>query len=228
MSGPLFIGSPPIEVRLKRNSRAKRLTLRLSRTDGKATLTLPTRASLREAEGFAERQEGWLRAQISKLPERAELLDGGRLPFRGVDLEIATTTGRSIRVERNKILVGGKHSGARLQAFVKIEARNALVPAVEKYASKINRPFNRITLRDTRSRWGSCSAEGNLMFSWRLVMAPPAVLDYVAAHEVAHLVEMNHSRAFWDVMHTLMPDYQNHRNWLREHGAKLHAVNFIS
>ena len=228
MSGPLFIGSPPIEVRLKRNPRAKRLTLRLSRTDGKATLTLPIRASLREAEGFARRQEGWLRTQISKLPERAELLDGGRLPFRGVDLEISATTGRSIRVEGNKILVGGKHSGARLQAFVKTEARNILVPAVEKYAAQINRPFNRITLRDTRSRWGSCSTEGNLMFSWRLVMAPPVVLDYVAAHEVAHLVEMNHSTAFWDVVHTLMPDYQIHRSWLREHGSDLHAVNFIS
>jgi predicted metal-dependent hydrolase len=222
LSGPIFIGSPPIEVRIKRNPRAKRFTLRLSRTDGKATL------SMREAEGFALRQEGWLRAQISKLPERAVLLDGGRLPFRGVDLEIATTTGRSIRVENDKILVGGKHSGARLQAFVKTEARNALYPAVEKYAAQINHPFNRITLRDTRSRWGSCSADGNLMFSWRLVMAPPLVLDYVAAHEVAHLAEMNHSSAFWDVVETLMPDYQNHRNWLREHGAKLHAVKFAS
>ena len=228
MSDPIFIGSPPIEVRIKRNPRAKRFTLRLSRTDGKATLTLPTRASMREAEGFALRQEGWLRAQISKLPDRAVLLDGGRLPFRGVDLKIAATAGRSIRVENDKILVGGKHSGARLQAFVKTEARNTLYPAVEKYAAQIGRPFNRITLRDTRSRWGSCSAEGNLMFSWRLVMAPPIVLDYVAAHEVAHLAEMNHSAAFWDVVETLMPDYQNHRNWLREHGAKLHAVNFTS
>ena len=228
MSGPIFIGSPPIEVRIKRNARAKRFTLRLSRTDGKATLTLPTRASLREAEGFATRQEGWLRAQISKLPERADLVDGGRLMFRGESLEIAATTSRSIRVEGDKILVGGKHSGARLQAFVKTEARNALYPAVEKYAAQINHPFNRITLRDTRSRWGSCSAEGNLMFSWRLVMAPPIVLDYVAAHEVAHLAEMNHSTAFWDVVHTLMPDYQNHRNWLREHGAKLHAVKFTT
>jgi predicted metal-dependent hydrolase len=228
LSGPIFIGSPPIEVRIKRNARAKRFTLRLSRTDGKATLTLPTRASLREAEGFATRQEGWLRAQISKLPERADLVDGGRLMFRGESLEIAATTSRSIRVEGDKILVGGKHSGARLQAFVKTEARNALYPAVEKYAAQINHPFNRITLRDTRSRWGSCSAEGNLMFSWRLVMAPPIVLDYVAAHEVAHLAEMNHSTAFWDVVHTLMPDYQNHRNWLREHGAKLHAVKFTT
>ncbi|MEO1919162.1 MAG: SprT family zinc-dependent metalloprotease [Paracoccaceae bacterium] len=228
MRGPIFIGSPPIEIRLKRNTRAKRLTLRLSRTDGQATLTLPTRASIRQAQNFAARQEVWLRVQIARLPECSGLVAGGTLPFRGVDLEIVATSGRSIRADGSKILVGGKHSGARLQAFIKTEARSALVPAVEKYAAKINRPFKRITLRDTRSRWGSCSAEGNLMFSWRLVMAPPIVLEYVAAHEVAHLVEMNHSPAFWDVVETLMPEFQKHRNWLRENGAKLHAVKFIS
>lgn len=228
MSDQILIGSPPIEVHLKRNPRAKRFTLRLSRTDGKATLTLPNRASIKEATGFATGQEGWLRAQISKLPERTTLIDGGRLPFHGVDLEVVTTTGKSIRLDGDRIYVGGKNSGARLQAFVKTEARNAIVPSVEKYAALIKLPFNRITLRDTRSRWGSCSADGNLMFSWRLVMAPPVVLEYVVAHEVAHLAEMNHSSAFWNVVGTLMPDYQNHRHWLREHGAKLHAVNFLS
>lgn len=228
MSGSLHIGTPPIEVRLKRNSRAKRLTLRLSRTDGKATLTLPIRASVRDAEDFARRQEGWLRTQLNQLPEPTELGHGSSLLFRGVDLEIVPDQGRSIRVEGDKIHVGGTHSGARLQAFVKTEARNAIVPAVERYAAQLCRPFNRITLRDTRSRWGSCSAEGNLMFSWRLVMAPPMVLDYVAAHEVAHLAEMNHSAAFWDVVRHLMPDYENHRHWLKINGAKLHAVKFIT
>lgn len=200
MSDPIFIGSPPIEVRLKRNPRAKRFTLRLSRTDGKATLTLPNRASIKEATGFATQQEGWLRAQISKLPETTSLVDGGYVPFRGADLEIVTTASKSVHVEDNKIYVGAKNSGARLQAFIKTEARNALVPSVEKYARQIDRPFNRVTLRDTRSRWGSCSADGNLMFSWRLIMAPPEVLEYVAAHEVAHLAEMNHSPAFWNVV----------------------------
>ena len=228
MAGSVFIGNPPIEVRLKRNARAKRLTLRLSRTDGNATLTMPTRAPLREAEAFAHKQEGWLRAQLSKIPDTEPLIHGGRLPFQGRELEIATTAGRSVRVENDTIQVGGPHAGARLKAFIKTEARNALVPAVEKYAARIDRPFNRITLRDTRSRWGSCTANGNLMFSWRLIMAPPVVLDYVAAHEVAHLAEMNHSQDFWDVVQFLMPDYENHRKWLRSHGAKLHVINFLT
>ncbi len=226
MAGPVFIGTPPIEVRFKRNPRAKRLTLRLSRTDGKATLTMPARAPLREAEAFARKQEGWLRAQLSKLPDVTPLIHGGTIPYQGRELEIEAAAGKSVRIENDRILVGGPHAGARLQAFIKTQARNALVPAVEKYAARIERPFNRITLRDTRSRWGSCSAEGNLMFSWRLVMAPPVVLEYVAAHEVAHLVEMNHSQDFWDVVHFLMPEYQNHRNWLRQNGAKLHVIKF--
>lgn len=226
MAGSVYIGNPPIEVRLKRNPRAKRLTLRLSRTDGAATLTLPTRAPLREAEAFARKQEGWLRTQLSKLPDVTPLVHGGTIPYKGRPLIIEAAAGKSVRVEDDRILVGGPHTGPRLQAFVKTGARNALVPAVEKYAARIERPFNRITLRDTRSRWGSCSAEGNLMFSWRLVMAPPVVLEYVAAHEVAHLLEMNHSQDFWDVVHFLMPDYQNHRNWLRQNGAGLHVINF--
>jgi predicted metal-dependent hydrolase len=115
-----------------------------------------------------------------------------------------------------------------LRAFLKIEARNALVPAAEAFAAQLSKPIGRISLRDTRSRWGSCSGAGNLMFSWRLVMAPPAVLHYVAAHEVAHLQEMNHSQVFWDVVARLMPDYRIHRAWLKKHGAKLHRVDFSS
>lgn len=228
MSDAIFIGEPPIEITLKRNARAKRFTLRLSRTDGRATITLPTYASLRKAEEFAHKQEGWLRVQLAKMPIRTSLSNGGTMPFRGADVEVTPAAGRSIRFENNTILVGGAHSGARLRAFLKTEARSAIYPAVEKYAAQINLPFNRITLRDTRSRWGSCSSEGNLMFSWRLIMAPPEVLEYVAAHEVAHLAEMNHSQAFWAVVSGMMPDYKKHQNWLRNNGAKLHAFDFTS
>lgn len=228
MSDQIFIGSPRIEVRLKRNPRAKRFTLRISRTDGQATLTLPARASIKDATGFATEQEQWLRAQLSKLPERTTLIEGGVLPFRGKNLNIVTTTGKSIHISGGEIHVGSNNSGARLLAFIKTEARNAIVPAVEKNANQIGHPFNRVSLRDTRSRWGSCSANGSLMFSWRLIMAPPIILDYVVAHEVAHLAEMNHSAAFWDVVRTLMPEYQVHRNWLRENGSNLHAVRFLS
>jgi len=226
LSGVLTLGTPPIEVRLKRNARARRLTLRVSQADGRATLTMPKRASLREAKAFVIRQEDWLRRQIARLPARAELLDGAEIPFRGQTLTLRTVAGRSVRVNGTVLEVATPNPAPRLRAFLKLQARNALLPAVERYAGQIGRPFGRITLRDTRSRWGSCTSDGNLMFSWRLVMAPPAVLDYVAAHEVAHLVHMNHSAEFWRIVGDLMPDYADHRHWLRENGAKLHSVDF--
>ncbi len=226
MSETVTIGHPPIEVRLKRHARAKRLTLRLSQVSREATLTLPPRTPLRQARAFALKQEQWLREQMARLPERALLTDGAEIPFRGESLILRTASGKSVRLSPPHIEVATPNPARRLRAFFRTEARNAILPLVEHYSSRIGRPFNRVTLRDTRSRWGSCSGEGNLMFSWRLVMAPPRVLEYVVAHEVAHLVEMNHSAAFWAQVETLMPDYRNHRHWLRSNGANLHAVDF--
>ncbi len=105
-------------------------------------------------------------------------------------------------------------------------ARDRLVAACDGHAARLGRGYRSLTLRDTRSRWGSCSAAGGLMFSWRLILAPPEILDYVAAHEVAHLAEMNHSPAFWRVVAGLCPDYARHRAWLRKHGQTLHAYDF--
>jgi len=119
-----------------------------------------------------------------------------------------------------------ENSPARLKAFLKLQARGRLQVACEFYAERLGRGFGKITLRDTRSRWGSCSANGDLMFSWRLIMAPPEVLDYVAAHEVAHLVEMNHSAAYWDVVRGIYPDYEAPRCWLKANGGLLHRYRF--
>ena len=117
-------------------------------------------------------------------------------------------------------------AAARVQAFLKAEARNDLAAASDRHAKALGRPFRKLTLRDTKSRWGSCSTQGDLMYSWRLVMAPPEVLDYVAAHEVAHLAEMNHSPAFWAVVERLFPNHAACRRWLRAHGQTLHQVSF--
>jgi len=114
----------------------------------------------------------------------------------------------------------------RAKAFLKLRARDELAAASDRYAAMVGRSYTRLSFRDTRSRWGSCSSEGVLMYSWRLIMAPPAVLDYAAAHEVAHLVEMNHSPAFWAVVARICPDYEDYRGWLRKNGDVLHRVNF--
>lgn len=220
-------GNPPLEVVVRRSARARRLTLRVSRIDGRVTLTLPARTSVREGRAFVTDRADWIRAQIEDAPSVNKAEVGGMLPFRGAELEILGGPVRAPREEPGRIIVPANRPTARtLHAWLKLRAREALIEASTRYAGHVDRRFDRITLRDTRSRWGSCSSERNLMYSWRLIMAPPEVLDYVAAHEVAHLVHMDHSAAFWSVVERISPDHKLHRRWLREHGPSLHRIRF--
>jgi predicted metal-dependent hydrolase len=225
---PILPGPPPVEVTLRRSARATRFSLRVSRLDGAVTLSLPLRAREQEALAFLQAQEGWLRSALARMPQNAQIGMGTSLPVEGRRLHLAPGTGRSLRVEGEHLLVPGDpaQAGARVQAWLKALARDRLVQASDHYAGRIGRSITRVTLRDTRSRWGSCTAEGALMYSWRLIMAPPEVLRYVAAHEVAHLVEMNHSNRFWAVVEGLYPGWQTQRAWLRSHGSALHGLRF--
>ncbi|MBZ0130765.1 MAG: M48 family metallopeptidase [Rhodobacteraceae bacterium] len=228
MSRIIAIGSPPIEVHLRRSARARRYSLKVSNTDGSVSLVLPTHAPETAALDFARRQEGWLRSALARQPQAAVPMFGEHVQFRGQSLLLVPGKGRSVRLAEDRLEVPGAADAlaAKLAGFLKVRAREDLAAATSNYARAVNRPVAALTLRDTKSRWGSCSANGRLMFSWRLVMAPPGVLSYVAAHEVAHLVEMNHSPAFWRLVRDLMPDYQPHRAWLKQNGAALHAIRF--
>ena len=221
-------GNPPIEVSLRRSARARRLSLRISRLDGRVTMTLPNRVPEREAMAFLRDRENWVRDHLSGLEGERLAAFGQVIPFCGTDYEITPHSKRRVELDGNRFMVPDdpERVGARLQGFLKTHARDALVAASDKYAAQLGRRYGRITLRDTRSRWGSCTSRGDLMFSWRLIMAPPHILDYVAAHEVAHLIEMNHSSAFWDVVHGLYPDFETARIWLRDHGGALHRIRF--
>lgn len=222
-------GDPPIELVLNRSARARRLSLRVSQVDGRVTLTLPQRASRRHALAFAEDKANWIRRQLAERPDLARPLPGMLLPFRGEALPIVTHGGRRVEVVQGAIAVPERdpeRTPARLAAFLKTRARDALAEASARHAGALGRPHGKLTLRDTRSRWGSCSSRGDLMYSWRLIMAPPEVLDYVAAHEVAHLAEMNHAPAFWAIVAGLLPDYEGPRRWLHDHAAELHRYRF--
>ncbi|MCU9848808.1 M48 family metallopeptidase [Defluviimonas sp. WL0024] len=221
-------GEPPVEVTLRRSVRARRFSLRVSRLDGKVTLSMPARACETEALAFAEGKADWVRQILRGTAARLAVAPGSNIPFEGRRLVVTPAPVSAVRVEGTALLVPTDEArlGARILAFLKLAARQRLQAASQAHAATIGRRIRRITLRDTRSRWGSCTAEGGLMFSWRLIMAPPEVLDYVAAHEVAHLVEMNHSPAFWAVVARLAPDYERHRAWLRRDGAELHRVDF--
>ena len=220
-------GNPPIAVVLRRSSRAKRLSLRVSRLDGRVSLTLPQLTPEREGIAFLHSKEDWLRSQLDQIAGSAPAAVGGHVMFAGRDVPVIADRQRGVRFADGALVVSdGRPVGPQLRAFLRNAARDALVAASDKYARQIGRRYTRLTLRDTRSRWGSCTADGGLMYSWRLIMAPPEVLDYVAAHEVAHLREMNHSTAFWRVVANICPDYEIHRRWLRKKGDLLHRTSF--
>ena len=220
-------GNPPIEVAVRQSSRAKRLSLRVSRLDGRVTLTVPKRARPDEAVAFLEERESWLRGHLSQIREMHVVQAGGTVPYQGRDLPIVVGRGkRALLTDEALYMPTAAGAGAKAQALLKARARDHLAEASDRYAARIGKTYERLSLRDTRSRWGSCSSKGTLMYSWRLIMAPPAVLDYVAAHEVAHLAEMNHSPAFWAVVERLYGDYTPPRRWLRENGDQLHRVQF--
>lgn len=224
MSDTLSIGEPPITVHLRKNARARRYSLRISNKDGKISLTLPRWSNLNEAMAFARAQEGWMRKHLAKQLQPIPVTFGGRILLDGIKHEIAHGQGRSVQVVDGVIHVPGRDDQlvSKLRAYFKTLARERLVPASEHYAGLLGRKIGPVTLRDTRSRWGSCTSDGRLMYSWRLIMAPPAVQDYVAAHECCHLIEMNHSDAYWALVEEISPNYKTDRKWLKVNGALLH------
>ena len=221
-----------IIVTLRRDRRARNYTLRMSARGGGPVLTMPTYGSLGAARGFLESHKGWLQSQLAKTPCPLPIADGATIPFRGTPHLIRHRPGKRGTVsvttdgDRNVLEVAGGEDYLRRRVidFLKREARRDLEPAVMRHAEALGVRPRVIRLRDTFSRWGSCTATGELSFSFRLVMAPPFVLDYLAAHEVAHLREMNHSRRFWRLVESICPDADRARNWLVAEGARLHAI----
>ncbi|MBB5514239.1 hypothetical protein FHS89_000237 [Rubricella aquisinus] len=212
---------------LRRSTRAKRLTLRVPATGGDPVLTLPQSARLSLARAFLTDREPWLRRAVARVPDTQPVTLGATLPIEGEMRTVHIGPG-PIRVDGDLLILPGPAArvGGQTLGFLKTLARTRAIEALDHHSGVLGRRFGRLTLRDTGSRWGSCTSEGNIMLSWRLVMAPPEVLDYVAAHEVAHLEHMDHSPAFWRVVKQLYPGHESPQHWLRTHGAELHRYQF--
>lgn len=221
-------GEPPVSVWLRRSTRARRFSLRVSRLDGRVTLTLPAHVAEARALAFVAEKAGWIRRRLAERPDAIEVGLGTVLPVAGRDLTVAAGPVSRIDPAAGVISVSPRTRvvPVAVAALLRGLARDRLTAASDHHAGRLGRGYGRITLRDTRSRWGSCSAEGALMYSWRLILAPPGVLDYVCAHEVAHLAEMNHGPRFWATVERLRPDYQPDRTWLRRNGEGLHRYRF--
>jgi predicted metal-dependent hydrolase len=219
------------QVALRRRPTAKRITLRVSNATGEVVLTIPERTELATAQRFVDSHGHWIATRLARVPERIAFEHGSSLPLRGTPHKIIHWTNirgttRATRGSRNEpiIAVSGEepHLARRVREFLEAEARKDLAACVKLHTAKLGIAAKRITVRDTTSRWGSCSARGALNFSWRLILAPPFVLDYLAAHEVAHLKELNHSARFWRLAHELCPRTEEAEIWLKRHGSELH------
>jgi predicted metal-dependent hydrolase len=217
-------------IAINRSARSRRFTLRVRTASRDVLLTMPARASLTSAREFAERHSAWIGARLARLPRPVAFEPMAKTPLRGVDHTIVHRPAQRgvVWVEAGAhgplLCVAGErpHVGRRVADFLKREAMKDIEAAVFRHAKTIGVQPKRIAVRDTVSRWGSCSSSGRLSFSWRLILAPPYVLDYLAAHEVAHMVHMNHSPKFWAVVGRASPDVKRAEAWLKAHGASLH------
>lgn len=228
----VMVGDREVAVRIRVSQRAVRFTLRIAHGPDEPVLTLPARAGFDEALAFLDRHQGWLAERLARRPAAAPFRDGAVVPIRGIGHRIVHRPERrgSAHVDFDAdgepvlIVAGGiEHLPRRVRDHLIRAARADLAAAVGRHAATLGLRATKIRIKDTKSRWGSCTADGELSFSWRVVMAPPAILDYLAAHEVAHLKEMNHSHRFWRLVRETGVEVEASRRWLRRHGAELHA-----
>jgi hypothetical protein len=213
-------------VALRRVAATRRYTLRVRAASRDVLLTMPARGTLKAAREFAERHAAWIGVRLARLPKPVAFQPGESVPLRGVDHPIVHRPGARgvVWLEGQAICVAGEaaHAPRRVADWLKREARRDLEAAVMRYAAAAGVKPSRLSLRDTTSRWGSCSSKGALNFSWRLILAPTYVLDYLAAHEVAHMSHMNHSPLFWALTRRLYPETDRAEAWLKAHGSSLH------
>ena len=217
-------------IAIRRSPQSRRFTLRIRAATRDALLTMPERGSMKVAREFAERHAAWIGARLARLPRPVAFVAGAHAPLRGIDhLIVHWPRARGVawiaQGERGPLIcVAGEapHVSRRVADFLKREARKDIEAAVVRYARALGVRPKSLAVRDTVSRWGSCSSEGRLSFSWRLILAPPYVLDYLAAHEVTHMVHLNHSAKFWTTLRRICPDTDRGEAWLKTHGASLH------
>ncbi len=224
-------GERRYELAILRHPRARRYTIRVRDAYRDVVLTMPARGNLSDAHLFAQKNAAWIAAKLARLPDAVPFADGEIIPLRGVPHRIvhrpdARGTVWTESDERGNALLcvagAAEHVSRRVTDFLKRQAKQALMRASVAYAARLGVTIGRIGLRDSASRWGSCSESGSLSYSWRLILAPEFVLDYLAAHEIAHRIELNHSNRFWDLLDSLTPDRERAEAWLNACGNGLH------
>jgi predicted metal-dependent hydrolase len=221
----LDLHGTPVPLDVQWNTRARKLTITVDHTQRQVRLVLPRRVSLKEGIAFCRKNADWIQNRLAALPSRVPFAHGSLLPLLGEAHRIhhVPEARRGVWREAGAVWVSGQAEflERRVTAFLRELAEKTVGPMVRDKAQAVERRVGRVTLRESRTRWGSCSPSGDLSFCWRLIFAPAQVLDYVVAHEVAHLVHLNHSERFWKLCAQLTPEVQGPRRWLMRHGQTL-------
>jgi len=223
-----------LPLRIVENDRATRLTLRIASGGTGLRVTVPRGISGREIDRFLERNRGWLEQRLAKLPDQPQVRPGIKVPLRGVPHLIVHEPGKRGMAETGHtddgpvLIVHGdrRFLQRRVADFLKREAKREIEALVAKHTAAVGRRAKSVRFKDTSSRWGSCTSDGALSFSWRIAMAPGTVIDYLVAHEVAHLIEMNHGPRFWKLCRELCPRTDEAKAWLKRNGPALQAIGF--
>ena len=216
----------PVSIRV--SPRARRVGLRIDVAGRKVELVLPRGVAASTGLRFLAAKRGWIAARLEALPQRVPFVEGAILPLLGVPHQVCREfdpAAPPVRIIDGEIWVRSDplHLARRVHDHLVAVAQAEISPRAHRLAARIGREVARVSVRDTRSRWGSCSGQGNLSFSWRLIFAPEPVLEYVVAHEVAHLAEMNHGPRFWRLVESLTPNTAAPRAWLKRHRNQLLA-----
>jgi len=216
----------PLPVVVSKRRRARSMVLRYQPVAQALTLTLPWHVSISRGLKFIEEKRAWVLSELAAHPQKVPFTDGQTIPVLGKEYVLAHVGGRGVvHIQGERIIVPGDETfmPRRVREWIKKQAEHAIRANAEEKAEKLGCKIKKITLRDTRSLWGSCTSGGNLSFSWRLVFSPPDVLDYLVAHEVAHLCHLNHSAAFWKTVGELCSHWKTSRAWIKKYGNTLYC-----
>lgn len=216
-----------VKTKIRVNRRARRVILRVDPIGQTLNITSPSKRAIPEAITFAQSSATWICKELNNGAVAKPFQDGSTFPFLGREIVISNEMAarRRTTLDGDRLIVGGTsdHLNRRVVEWLKKEARSNIVQLSDQYTDALQKKYRKISIRDTKSRWGSCSSDGTLSFSWRIVLAPRPVFDYVVAHECAHLVHLNHSKPFWNVVASLGVDAQAASIWFDRNGAALHA-----
>jgi hypothetical protein len=230
----ITINGQTISYIIKRSARAKHVRLEVRQETG-LTVVTPNSYKLKHLSALLELKSNWILdkltkyGQVQSLSDEKETKSGDTIPYLGRNLEVVTRQNRknvnSVKLDRNKLVVTIGSANSRLnlvlEQWYRMQAAKLIKEKADKLSARLGLTYNRIIIREQKTRWGSCSHKGNLSFNWKLIMAPEPVIDYVIIHELAHLKEMNHTKRFWELVAEHCPRWREHKKWLKEHETEL-------